>query len=174
MKQVLTSMIVYSAFAATLVFAQTPPPGPMRTPPSAATVAQRQVQRLATLLDLTATQQGEAQTIFQTAATTALSVSSSMQTARKALRAAVLANDTSNGAAGIPTAASTIGSLTTTLVQAEAVAQAAFYQLLTPAQQTKYNLLGQRGGMGGPGPMGPGPGGMGQGGMGGQGLRGGQ
>lgn len=173
-------MIVNLAFAATLLFAQTPSPTPRPTPtpPTPATLAQRQIQRLTTLLDLTTAQQTDALPIFTTAATTALSVSSSMQTARKALRTDILNNNTTNiGSGSAPGVdAMAIGNLTAQLTAAEAVAQAAFYQILTPAQQTKYNTLGQRGGMGGAGPMGFGPGGAGPGpgGMGpGQGFRGG-
>jgi len=69
-----------------------------------------------------------------------------MKAARTALKTAVEANDT----AGIPAQASQIGSLTTQEVQAEATANAGFYAILTPDQQTKYNQLGT-GLAGGPG-----------------------
>ena len=58
-----------------------------------------------------------------------------MKTAHESLKAAIQKNDS----AGIEQAANTIGNLTTQMISAHAKAQAAFYQTLTPEQQTKMN-----------------------------------
>jgi len=168
MKTLLTFMVVNTAFAATLLFAQTPTPtpAPMRTPPSPATMAQRQVQRLTAWLGLSSAQQADALPIFTTLYTTAQSVATNVRTARMTLHTAILANDINT----INSTSTTIGNLTAQLTQAESTAQAAFYQILNPSQQTTYTSTRPRGmgGFGpggmGPGPMGGGPGGMGPGG----------
>jgi Spy/CpxP family protein refolding chaperone len=87
-----------------------------------------------------------------------------MQAAQTALRTAITSNT------GIAAAAASIGNLTTEQVTADATADAAFYAILTPAQQTKYTRLqplgrgagGPGGGPGGPPPGGGGPGGPGR------------
>jgi Spy/CpxP family protein refolding chaperone len=100
-------------------------------------MATRLVTRLTTLLDLTAAQQTAATTIFTTEFTTLQPIQSGMQTAQKALATDIQSNNTS----GISAGAQTIGSLTEQRVQATATADAAFYALLTAAQQTKVNTL---------------------------------
>jgi len=94
---------------------------------------QQRVNRLTTVLSLTAAQQQQATTIFTNAASAEVSVHSSMQAAHQALKTAVQANDP----AGIEQAAATIGSLTAQTTTNQAKADAAFYQILTPAQQSK-------------------------------------
>ena len=81
--------------------------------------------------------------------------------AQTALQTAIKSNDLT----GIMTQATQIGSLTTQQVEDRAKADAAFYAILTPDQQTKYNQLHDAGvgGRGGPvgvvgfGGLGPGP-----------------
>jgi len=94
-----------------------------------------QVNFLTTLLSLTSTQQQQATTIFTTAATADATVHSSMKTARQSLATAVKSNDTG----AIQQASTTIGNLTAQLVLNQATADAAFYQILTPEQQTKLS-----------------------------------
>jgi len=94
---------------------------------------QRHVKFLTTLLSLPGAQQQQATTIFADAATADASVHSGMSAARQALKSAVQGNDT----AAIEQAAATIGSLTAQTTANQGKADAAFYQILTPAQQTK-------------------------------------
>jgi len=145
------------AVSASLAFAQSG----THTPPTPAQMVANQVARLTTLLTLTTAQQASATTIF-TAEQTALSgLRTSMDTAHTALTTAVEAND----AAGISAAATQTGSLTSQEVLARGTAEAAFYAILTPAQQTTYKALGGpgegpgggRGGPGGRGGFGPHP-----------------
>jgi Spy/CpxP family protein refolding chaperone len=133
-------------FAAPFVFAQ-----PSHTPPTPAQMVANRVARLTVLLTLSADQQTKATTIFTTEQTALSSVSASMKTARTTLQSDVEANNT----AGISAQASQIGSLTTQEVEATATANAAFYALLTPDQQTKYKTFGGAGGRGGRGGFGP-------------------
>jgi Spy/CpxP family protein refolding chaperone len=115
------------------------------TPPTPAQQVANKVARLTAILTLTPAQQGTATTIFNTEQSALSTVGASMKTARTALKTAVLANDT----AGISTQAAAIGSLTTQEVQATSTANADFYAMLTPTQQTQYNKLGAFGGRGG-------------------------
>jgi Spy/CpxP family protein refolding chaperone len=109
------------------------PPGP----PDPATMAQHQVKFLTTVLSLTSAQQQQALTIFTNAANSESGVHESMKSAHETLNAAVKDND----GAGITQAATNIGNLMAQIVAAHAKANAAFYQLLTPDQQTKFNQL---------------------------------
>jgi Spy/CpxP family protein refolding chaperone len=104
------------------------------TPPSAAQIAVHQVAHLTKLLTLTASQQTQATTIFTTAETTLLPLRSSLKTARTTLTTAIEANDS----ATIATQTAEIGTLTAQEQLARATAEAAFYQILTPTQQTSY------------------------------------
>ncbi len=114
---------------------------------------QHRVNNLTTLLSLTSSQQQQATTIFTNAASANASVHSSMTAAHQALQTAVQANDI----AGIEQAATTIGTLTAQTTVNQAKAEAAFYQILTPAQQAKLTQFesqnhGRMGaGMGAPG-----------------------
>jgi Spy/CpxP family protein refolding chaperone len=150
MKRKLVNFLATSVFATSLLWAQNP-----RTPPDPATLAQHRVSRLATVLDLTAAQQQQATTIFTNSGTADAATFTSMKTARQSLNTAVKANDSN----GISQAAATIGSLTTQITTTNASAEAAFYQLLTPDQRTKYDQLGSHVGGFGPG-AGAGPAGF--------------
>ena len=91
----------------------------------------RYVNSLTALLSLTPAQQITAAAIFTNAATTHSSVKSSMKAARKALKDAVKSND----GGGITQASTALGVLTGQHIANGAAANAAIYQLLTPAQQ---------------------------------------
>jgi Spy/CpxP family protein refolding chaperone len=141
------------AIALSMAFAQGPGGG---MPPG--DPIQHRIDRLTAELSLTAAQQEQAKTIFTKAATDLAGLRTNMSTARQTLDSAVKANNI----AGIDQAAAGIGNLTAQETSISAKAEAAFYQILTPDQQTKWNSMRPRGGsgmMGGPGGrmMGRGP-----------------
>jgi len=120
------------------------------TPPTPAQQIANRVARLTALLTLTTGQQGQATTIFTTEQMALSGLATSMKAARTALQTAVEADNTN----GIAAQAGTIGALTTQEVQATATANAAFYAILLPDQQTKYKQFGGAGSRGGFGPRG--------------------
>ena len=159
-KTIINSMLT-TAFGTALLFAQGPPQGgpPNRgNPPDPATMISRRVNRLTNVLGLTDAQQQQATRIFTDAATKASTIFTSLRSAHTDLKTAAQQNNASN----IHIAATSIGNLTAQLTEVEALAQAAFYAILTPDQQTKLNqvdgrrpgMFGGRPPMGGPG-MGP-------------------
>ena len=119
-------------FAASMVMAQGPGPN---GPPDPATRVQRHVQHLTKALSLTAEQQQQATTIYTNAATGESGIHDSMLAAHYSLLTPIKNNDQN----GITQAATTIGNLTAQIVAAQAKAHAAFYQILTPDQQSKLN-----------------------------------
>ena len=158
-KTIINSMLT-TAFGAALLLAQGPPPGNppnWGNRPDPAAMIERRVGRLTTVLGLTDAQQQQATKIFTDATTAAKNTLASLRSARNDLKTAIQQNNSSN----IHIAATTIGNLTAQLTEAEALAQAAFYAILTPDQQAKVNQLeSHRPGMfgGGPPPGGPGMG----------------
>jgi uncharacterized membrane protein len=138
MKRHILQAALVTALAASFLCAQTTTGTTTApAPPTPAEIAADLVARLTTLLDLTGAQQASTTTIFTTDETTLASLATQMQTAQTALQTAVLGNS----ASGIKTAATNIGSLTTSQVTADATADAAFYAILTADQQTKYAAL---------------------------------
>ena len=146
MKKTINICLWTSALATSLLFAQG-----RGAPPDPATMAQRRVEFLTNLLTLTTAQQQEATTIFTNAATAEAAVRANLKAAHDSLSAAVQKNDV----ATIDQVSITIGNLTAQSTSIDAKANAAFYQILTPDQQAKFNQ--SRGGFG----PGPGPGGFG-------------
>lgn len=141
-----------TAIAAAVVSAQTTT---APSPPTIAQIVANRVAHLTNLLTLTTDQAAQATTIFTTEETALQGLKTSMQTAQTALKTAVQANS----ATGITAAATQLGSLNTQSIEARATADAAFYALLTSAQQTIYNEVPQGGpGNGPPGGFGGGPG----------------
>ena len=130
--KLLIFVLLTLGFAASMVMAQEPGPN---GPPDPATRVQRQVQHLTKALSLTPEQQQQATTIFTNAANGGSSIHDSMKTAHDSLQTAIKNNDQN----GITQAATTIGNLTAQIVAAQAKAHAAFYQILTPDQQSKLN-----------------------------------
>ena len=122
-----------------------------QTAPSAAQLAQGDVQRYVMVLGLSSTEQEEALTIFTTEETVETSIHTAEQTAQASLLTAIEGNDT----ATIATLSATLGGLHGQDIQARAVASAAFYAILTTDQQTKFVQIlengGIDGGLGGPG-----------------------
>jgi len=144
------------AFTSGLALAQTTTSTP--TPPTPAQIAANLVARLTKLLDLTSAQQTQATTIFTTEQTALAPLRTSIHTAQTTLQTAIKSNDT----ATIGAQSTQIGTLNGEEVLAQATASAAFYAILTPDQQSKYDTLGPMiGGPGGPGGFGgfggPGP-----------------
>jgi Spy/CpxP family protein refolding chaperone len=123
------------------------------TPPDPATMVANQVTRLTTLLSLTSSQAGQATTIFTNAATAITPLQTSLNADWTSMQAAVQSDSTTT----IDSLSASIGILTGQITDTQNKADAAFYAILTSAQQTTLNSSG---GMGGPG-HGPGPGGPG-------------
>ncbi len=155
MKNTVRSIAIILALAASFVFAQqmAPPHG------DPATHMQHHLAMLTKHLDLTAAQQQQATTIFTNAASAQTTLHASLKTAHDGLNSAIKNNDT----AGIDQAAATIGNLTAQMISNHARSQAAFFQILTPDQQTKMTQFeSQHQHFGGPEGMGgfhghPGP-----------------
>ena len=130
------------------------------TPPDPATMVANKVARLTSLLTLTPAQATQAATIFTNAQTAITPLQTNLSTYRTTLQAAVKSNST----AIIDTTSASIGTATGQITAIQNKADAAFYAILTTAQQT--TLSSAHGGMGGGhgGPGGPGgPGGFGRG-----------
>ena len=158
MKKTLTRLSFVASLSLAAALAQTPTT-PMN-PPDPAAMAQRRVQMLTRFLGLSDAQAAQATTIFTNSATAVEPIRTQIRTAHDAMRTAIKAND----AAGIGSAANSIGSLTAQEMTLQGKADAAFYAILTPDQKTKYDQRGRgRMGPGGMGPGGMGPGGMGSG-----------
>jgi Spy/CpxP family protein refolding chaperone len=131
MRATLLKVITILALASAFVAAQT------KNPPDPAQMAQHHVSFLTKQLSLTTQQQQQATTIFTQAANTVQSSHDQMHTAHQNLQAAVQKNDT----AAIDQITNTIGTLMAQGMAVHAKAEAAFYQTLTPEQQTKMNEL---------------------------------
>lgn len=123
-----------------------------QTAPTAAQLAQGDVQRYAMVLGLSSTQQEQALTIFTTEETAEASIRTAERTAEASLLTAIEGADT----ATIATLSATLGGLHGQDVQARATASAELYAILTTEQQAKYvQILEHGGGMEG-NPGGPG------------------
>ena len=133
------------------------------TPPDPATVVANRVARLTTLLTLTTAQASQATTIFTNAQTAITPLQTGITGYRTSLQAAVKTNST----AIIDQLSASIGTATGQITAIQNKADAAFYALLTAAQQTTLTSAGGgfgggfgsgRGGPGGSGGFGRGPG----------------
>lgn len=152
------SRLALPLLAATLAFGQST--GNTGAPPSPATLAQMRVNRLSQALSLTDAQKTSALSIFTTSITNAQSIQSNLRTNQTSLGAAIKSNDT----ATIDSVSSASGALQAKLMDINARADAAFYQLLTADQKAIFDAM-PHGGPGGRGPGGPGgaPGAFGRG-----------
>jgi Spy/CpxP family protein refolding chaperone len=103
------------------------------SPPNPTERAQHHVKMMTTLLNLTAAQQQQATTIFLNASRSEDSVHQNMKSAHESLHTAIKNNDS----AGMEQAATMIGQYEGQLTLIHAKSEAAFYQTLTPEQQTK-------------------------------------
>ncbi|MEO8128422.1 MAG: hypothetical protein ABI822_15080 [Bryobacteraceae bacterium] len=127
------------------------------TPPDPATMVANRVARLTTLLTLTTAQASQATTIFTNAQTAITPLQTSLSGYRTSLQAAVKSNST----AIIDQVSTSIGTATGQITAIQNKADAAFYAILTTAQQTTLNSAHMGGPGGGPGGFGRGPGGPG-------------
>src|SRR6266478_8747556 len=92
MKTFLRLITLTTLIAATMLAQRFGPRDGGGTPPDPATMAQHQVERLTTLLNLTTAQASQATTIFTNAATTTATLQTNLRTDRTALQAAVKSN----------------------------------------------------------------------------------
>jgi Spy/CpxP family protein refolding chaperone len=165
----MTRVLAVAALMAVAIFAQRPF-GVMTSNagPDPEIVAQNHVARLTRLLSLTAGQATQATTIFTSSLSGLTPLQAELRTNWQSMQDAVKNNSTGT----IDSLAASIGNLTGRIAALQNKADAAFYAILTPEQQTMLDQsggmgMGGRGGMGmgrgpgrGPGPgMGPGPGG---------------
>jgi Spy/CpxP family protein refolding chaperone len=106
-------------------------------PPSATERTQHHVKMLTTLLNLTAAQQQQATTIFTAEANAQQNLHESEKSSHDSLRNAIKSNDT----AAIDQVAAAMAQSHAQAISTRAKADAAFYQILTPEQQTKMSDL---------------------------------
>ncbi|MGJ5817638.1 Spy/CpxP family protein refolding chaperone [Paludibaculum fermentans] len=151
----LSRLIAAAAISSAFVFAQGPGMGRMNggSPPDAATRVQFRVERLTRQLGLSDAQKASATTIFTEAETATTSARANVSTIHDTLAAAVKKNDT----VAIDQAATQLGAINGQVTSVQSKAEAAFYAILTPDQQTKFDSMPQ--GPGGMGGMGMGRGG---------------
>lgn len=140
-----------AALTSALVFAQGPGMGRMGggNPPDAATRVQFRVEMLAKRLSLTDAQKTQATTIYTDAAAAVETARANVSALQTSLADAVKANNTGT----IDTVAAQMGTINGQVLAVETKAEAAFYAILTPEQQTKFDSM----------PHGPGGMGMGRG-----------
>ncbi len=131
-----TLVLILACATSLLLLAQTPP-----KPPDPANRAQHRVKYLTTVLNLTTAQQQQATTIFTNAGNSEATLHQDMRTAHENLNTAVRSNDS----AAIDQASAKIGDLMAQLTSLNAKADAAFYQILTPDQQSKWTQLESEG-----------------------------
>jgi len=128
-KLMILTLALATAFPAV---AQTP-----SNPPSASERAQHHVKMLTALLNLTAAQQQQATTIYTNAENAQQNLHENQKTTHDSLRTAIKSNDS----AAIDQIASAMAQSTAQSIATHAKAEAAFYQILTPEQQTKMSDL---------------------------------
>lgn len=137
-----------SAFAILVLAAAATAASAQYGPPTAAQMAQHEVQRYTAQLSLTSAQQEEATTIFTAAAAAESTLREQQHTARTALAAAIVSGDT----ATIGQAATMMGTLEGEMTSSRSLAEAKLYKMLTAEQQTRFAAMLEH-------PMGPGRGG---------------
>jgi Spy/CpxP family protein refolding chaperone len=130
MKKVLS--VAFAALTAISTFGQGPP-----QPPSPAQRTQHEVKYLTTLLSLTTAQRQQATAIYTNSATAEEAVHQSLKSAHESLRTAIKNND----ATSIDQASNALAQEIAQSTSTKAKADAAFYQILTPDQQTKLSDL---------------------------------
>lgn len=111
--------------------------GQQHQPPDPAQMIQHRVNFLTEKLGLSTAQQQQATTIFTNAMGNQQSFRAQMKAAHEGLQSAISRNDS----AGIDQAAGSIANLMAQSIAAHAKADAAFYQTLTPDQQSKYSQM---------------------------------
>ena len=155
MRKAIPAVALISIFAASSLFAQAPNGFRGNHQPNIAARAQRQVQRLTTLLDLTPGQQTVLTDLFTKTDTSDQTLFTSMRSARQALHTA----ETNNDSAGIQAASTQIGNITGQMTANRSTLNVGITQILRPEQLAKYKALGHGGrewGFGGGRGRGPG------------------
>ena len=147
----LIRIVTLGTVAATLM-AQRPGPRAAAGPLDPATAAQNQVTRLTMLLDLTSAQAAQVLTMFTNSFTATRSLQTTLDLDRQTLDTAI----TTNALSVIDQMAANIGTLQGQITAIQSKASAAFYAILTSAQQTKATQFGGVEAFGGPGGRGPG------------------
>ena len=117
-------------------------------------MVQRRVEMLTTVLGLTDSQKTQALKIFTEAQTAATTARAKITTYQDAMTAGVKKHDLT----AIEQAAAALGTIHGNVLAINAKADAAFYIILTPDQQAKYDKMPHGAGMGGMGGMGGGMG----------------
>jgi Spy/CpxP family protein refolding chaperone len=130
----LQSLIVFLAVTGMVGFGQ------KHEPPDPAQMVQHRVNFLTEKLGLSTAQQQQATTIFTNALGNQQSLRGQMKAAHDGLESAISRNDS----AAIDQAANSIANLMAQSIAAHAKADAAFYQTLTPDQQSKYSQMETR------------------------------
>jgi Spy/CpxP family protein refolding chaperone len=153
----ISKLLFVAAAIAAALFAQRPF-GTLTsaTPPDPTTIVANQVGRLTSLLTLTTAQQAQATTIFTNSLNAITPLQTTIHTGQASLKTAVKGNDT----ATIDQLAAEIGTAQGQILSIQNKADAAFYAILTPDQQTKLSQTHFSGGLGfgrGRGPGGPPP-----------------
>ena len=147
MKKLITQAAAIAVLSTGAILAQGPldqgfgfggAPPTNANPPDVATVVAREVAFLTKLLTLTSGQQTQATTIITNELNAITPIQTTIGTAQTALTTAIKANDTK----GIATQSAAIGTAQGQILALEANADAAFYALLTTAQQTTLNNVG--------------------------------
>jgi len=131
MRTSLLKFIAFLALTSAFVAAQ------QKNPPDPAEMAQHHINMLTKQLSLSPQQQQQATALFTQTAAGIKPLHDAMHTAHQNLHDAVQKNDT----ASIEQISNTIGNLMAQITMAEAKAHAAFYQTLTPEQQTKLGQM---------------------------------
>jgi Spy/CpxP family protein refolding chaperone len=129
-------LVAMAALAAGMAFAQTAAT-PAATGQGGLNLRAAVRQRILKKLSLTADQKTQAKAIQQQARTAAAPLRTQLQTNRQALTAAVKSNDT----AQIQSLSATQGSLRGQVLAIRSAANAKFYALLTPDQQTSFTAM---------------------------------
>ena len=143
----ITRSIALVLLLAAVTLAQRPFGDMTGSAPDPTTMIQRHIQRLTNLLSLTPAQVTQATTIFTSSMNAVTPLQSTLNTDRQSLQTAVKGNAT----ATIDQLAAAMGTLSGQIIAIQNKADAAFYAILTPDQQTKLNTTGGMGGGMGPG-----------------------
>jgi len=135
MKTVIQTFIT-GALAVTMLSAQGfPPHGNGGQPPDPATMVEMRVNMLATRLSLTDAQKAQATTIYTQSNSSATTLRTNARTIQQSLSDAVRKNDVNS----IDSLSANLGTLEGQIMAIDRKADAAFYAILTPDQQTKYS-----------------------------------
>ena len=144
----LINAVAVTVLCAGLTFAQGPYGSRTSTTTTSGNGITREVNRLTTLLDLSAAQAASVAGFLTTAQTAVATAQATIKTDRTALATAIT---TASSGATITSLSTAIGVAEGQIIAARAGAAASIYGVLLPAQQTKFTSLGGLGLLGGGG-----------------------